>query len=205
MASGLIILPFVRLTLIILASRVVYTSLYIIPRLAALICARLILITLFGGLSVLVLIALFGRFIVLPLITFTNGLIITTLVSWVTLIRLTLVGLTSRVATLISRFPYTTLLIIVSLAILLGWFITRLVFVARIGRGVLISRLIALTFVRLRITGLILVTLFNRVAWVFAILAIRIGRLFFTLVILTSRLRLISLWIFRATSAGCFT
>ena len=80
------------------------------------------------------------------------------------------------------------MLIIVSLAILFGWFITRLVLVALIGRGVLISRLTALAIVRLRITGLILVTLFNRVAWVFAILAIRIGRLFFTLVILTSRL-----------------
>jgi len=152
LASGLIILPLVRLTLIILASRVFYTSLYIIPRLAALICTRLILITLIGGLSVLVLIALVGRFIVLPLITLTNGLItrliltrlssllfigliVTVLVSWVTLIRLTLVGLTSRVATLISRLLYTTLLIIVNIAILFGWFITRLVLVALIGRG----------------------------------------------------------------------
>ena len=52
------------------------------------------------------------------------GLIVTALVSWVTLIRLPLVGLTSRVATLISRLLYTTLLIIVSLVPLLGWFIT---------------------------------------------------------------------------------
>ena len=131
MASGLIILPLVRLTLIILASRVVYTSLYIIPRLAALICTRLILITLFGGLSVLVLIALFGglsvlvlialfgRFIVLPLITFTNGLItrliltrlsillcigliITALVSWVTLIRLTFTILIRRLILILA-------------------------------------------------------------------------------------------------------
>ena len=36
---------------------------------------------------------------------------------------------------------YTTLLIIVSLVTLLRWFITRLVFVALISRGVLISRL----------------------------------------------------------------
>lgn len=112
----------------------------------------------------------------------------------------------------------------------------------------MISRLTALAIVRLRITGLILVTLFNRVVRIFAVLAIRIGRLFLTLVILTSRLifitrlfritliilartgtlvfatliivirastliitsgfvlrlRLISLWIFRATSAGRF-
>ena len=102
MASGLIILPLVRLTLIILASRVFYTSLYIIPRLAALICARLILITLIGGLSVLVLISLVGRFIVLPLITLTNGLITRLILTRLSVLLLILLFIGLIVTALVS-------------------------------------------------------------------------------------------------------